>query len=252
MSSKIYVLLPIFLHMNVIEVDHLFFSYQGSYVLKNLCFLIAEGEFIGIIGPNGGGKTTLLNLLMGFLRPEKGKIKIFGKSPNEACREIGWVPQNFHFDHQFPISVLEVVLTGRIYNTTWYGRYQKEDLQAARESLEKVGMLSFEKAKFAELSGGQKQRVLFARALARSPRLLLLDEPTASVDLNAQKDIYNLLASLKGTMTIIMVTHDLKAIIDYVEKVFCVEGELTTLAPEAVCSHFALGLYHSPLKTTEI
>lgn len=233
--------------MDDIHVEHLFFAYQGNPVLKDVSFTIPKGDFVGIIGPNGGGKTTLLHLLMGFLRPDKGSIKILGKQPKEARHFIGWVPQNFHYDRQFPISVLEVVLGGRLHHTNWLGRYQKEDVQKALEALEKVEMLRSQKDRFAELSGGQAQRVLLARALAGDPKILFLDEATAHVDLQAQKDIYRLLKSFEGTMTILMVTHDLKAAVDYVKRVFCVEGGLAAMTKDTVCSHYALGLYHPPL-----
>jgi len=233
--------------MDTIVVEDLFFSYPECPVLQSISFSAPQGEFIGIIGPNGGGKTTLLSLLMGFLKPQKGLISILGKSPAESRQKMGWVPQIFHFDKQFPISVLEVVLTGRLQNASWYGKYGKEDKKYALEALEKVGMLSYQKARFADLSGGQAQRVLIARAIANHPPILLLDEPTASIDAQAQLAIYDILEELKGSVTILMVTHDLKAISAHVERVFCVQGELSILSKDTVCNHFTLGVYHSPL-----
>ncbi len=241
---------------DAIVVDSLSFSYQGSRVLKDISFTVLEGELIGIIGPNGGGKTTLLSLLMGFLRPEKGTIRVLGKPPKEARTDIAWVPQTFHFDRQFPISVLEVVLAGRLQYANFWGRYRKEDQKAAQAALEKMEMLSYSHARFSELSGGQIQRVLIARALASEPKILFLDEPTASVDVTVQREIYKLLHLLKGSMTILMVTHDLKATIEHAERVFCVQKELSLLSKDALCKHFALGLYHPPVKlsktTTEV
>lgn len=233
--------------MNALDIEHLFFSYQGTPVLKDVTFSIQEGQCIGIIGPNGGGKTTLLSLLMGFLTPQKGSIRILGFSPKQARRFIGYVPQNFRFDPQFPISNLEVVLTGCLHKLQWHGHYQKEDTRAALEALDKVGMLPFKNARFSELSGGQAQRVLLARALVSEPKILLLDEPTASIDPVAQKEIYSLLNALKGKMTLLMVTHDLKTAIDYVERVFCLQVELSVFSKAEICRHFALGLYHPPI-----
>jgi zinc transport system ATP-binding protein len=234
--------------MNAIVVADLSFAYNSVYALEEISFTVKMGEFIGIFGPNGGGKTTLLSLLMGFLRPLKGRIEIFGLTPSQARGKIGWVPQNFHFDRHFPISVEEVVLGGRLAHLSWSGRFSKKDHQIIAEAVGKVGMGSCLKLPFATLSGGQAQRVLIARALASSPSILLLDEPTASIDYASQTEIYQLLASLKGEMAIVMVTHDLNGAVGHVDRLFCVQKNLIPMSPEKVCEHFALGLYHSPLK----
>lgn len=231
----------------VIKVDSLSFAYQDSFVLKDVTFHIDAGEFVGIIGPNGGGKTTLLKLLMGFLKPTTGMIQVFDESPTQAQQHLSYVPQSMRFDRQFPISALDVVLLGKLSQLTWYGRFHHKDKIAACEALEKVGLLEFKDHAFGALSGGQVQRVLIARALVSNPDLLLLDEPTASIDVHAEAEIYTLLQSLKGTMTILMVTHDLKAATDYVQKVLCVQHSVVTLNPQDVCEHFAMGLYHPRL-----
>lgn len=231
----------------VVDIEHLTFSYQDSLVLKDVTCQVEPGEFVGIIGPNGGGKTTLLKLLMGFLKPTSGKIRVFGLAPSYALHRMAYVPQILRFDRQFPITVLEVVLLGRLSHLPWYGRYSQADKQAALEALEKVGLVDFQQRAFGTLSGGQAQRVLIARALASNPDLLLLDEPTASVDTRVEAEIYTLLRRLRGTMTILMVTHDLRAAIDYVQKVICVQHSVACLSPEEVCEHYAMGLYHPPL-----
>jgi len=231
----------------VVDVENLSFAYLDAPVLKNITFQVEPGEFIGLIGPNGGGKTTLLKLVMGFLKPASGKIEIFGKSPQSALKEIAYVPQSVRFDRHFPISVMELVLSGRLSRLPWYGVYSKEDKDKAVEALKRVGLLSFKDAAFGTLSGGQAQRILIARALVSEPKLLLLDEPTASVDTQAEADIYRILDELKGHMTIMMVTHDLGTIIDHVDRVICVQGHALVLKPEEVCEHFAIGLYHGPL-----
>lgn len=228
-----------------ITVTDLSFYYQSSVILKNTSFQIDSGEFIGIIGPNGGGKTTLLKLLMGFMKPASGKIEIHG-APQE--KQMAYVPQTVRFDPQFPISVFEVVLSGRLSHLPWHGRYSQKDKQLASEALNQVGLSKELHSKaYGKLSGGQAQRVLIARALVSQPQILLLDEPTASVDPQAEADIYQLLNSLKGTMTILMVTHNLKTAISQVERVLCVQGCVLSLKPEEVCEHFGIGLYHTPL-----
>lgn len=230
-----------------IELDDVSFAYQDAPVLKNATCKILEGEYVGIIGPNGGGKTTLLKLIMGFLKPNKGEVRIEGKFPSAVLPQIGYVPQTVRFDKLFPISVLEVVLLGRLAHLPWYGRYSRKDKEIAQEALRTVGLQDFQNRAYGTLSGGQAQRTLIARALASQPKLLLLDEPTASIDAQTQLEIYNLLKTFQNEMTIIMVTHDLNAAINYVEKVLCVQQSVMTLSPEQVCEHFALGLYHSPL-----
>lgn len=228
-------------------LEHVNFAYHGQAVLKDVCFSIQKGEFVGIIGPNGGGKTTLLKLIMGFLKPCSGSIKIFGKSPQSALKQLAYVPQTLGFDRQFPISVLELVLSGRLSRLPWYGKNSDKDYEASDKALEMVGLSAFRNAPFGTLSGGQIQRALIARALVSEPQLLLLDEPTASVDTQAEADIYGILNELRGKMTILMVTHDLTAAIDRVERVICVQGTAISLKPEEVCEHFAIGLYHKPL-----
>lgn len=237
----------------VIAAEHLFFSYHQMPVLQDATFKVYEGEFVGVIGPNGGGKTTLLKLIMGFLSPDSGKIEVFGQPAGSqplGSIPLAYVPQAMRFDRDFPISVEEVVLSGLLSHLPWYGAFHKRDKEAVALALDEVGLSEYSRSAFGTLSGGQAQRVLIARALVSRPRLLLLDEPTASVDSKAEADIYAILKRLKGQMTILMVTHDLKAAIDQVERILCVQKTLFSLEPNEVCDHFAVGLYHPPLIQT--
>ncbi len=206
---------------------------------------------IGIIGPNGGGKTTLLKLILGFLTPSQGTIKVLEESAGSSCayskNQLAYVPQSARFDREFPISVEEVVLSGLISRLPWYGIFRSVDRQIAKEMLAKIGLYHLADHPFGTLSGGQAQRVLIARALVSKPKILLLDEPTASVDSQAEADIYAFLNQLKGQITILMVTHDLSATIEKFERILCVQGNVMSLTPEEVCKHFAFGLYHMPL-----
>lgn len=234
----------------VIELDQVSFSYQSTPVLHQVSFQVHAGEFIGLIGPNGGGKTTLLKLILGFLKPSRGTLRVLGKTASGYSTQpirIAYVPQSVRFDRDFPISVEEVVLSGLISHLPWYGRFHTADRKAARQALENTGLAHLADCPFGTLSGGQAQRVLIARALVSQPQLLLLDEPTASVDSRAEADIYAILNQLKGQMTILMVTHDLRIAIDQVERILCVQGSVISLKPEEVCKHFAFGLYHMPL-----
>lgn len=230
-----------------VDLEHLSFAYEQDLVLRDVSARVMQGEFIGIIGPNGGGKTTLLKLIMGALTPSSGSVKIFGFPPSAMLSRIAYVPQTLGFDRQFPISVLETVLMGRLSKLTWYGRYRQEDLSAAQEALFAVGLQDTQERAFGTLSGGQAQRVLIARALVSHPDLLILDEPTAGVDVQTQQEIYKLLKTLCKDKTILMVTHDLNIAISHVHRVLCVQQQLYSLMPQEVCEHFALGLYHAPL-----
>lgn len=233
--------------MQAVAVNDLTFSYDDAPVLKSIAFTIEQGEFIGVIGPNGGGKSTLLKILMGLLHPQSGNVSIFGKPPKESLDLIGYVPQHPRFDRSFPISVLELVLMGRLKWLPWWGGYSKEDISEAHAALKEVGIFDLKERPLGTLSGGQMQRALIARALASKPEILLLDEPTASVDKEAEGLIFSLLKTLSKKITIILVTHDLKTAVELVDRIICVERTVSCFKVSEVCEHFALGLYHAPL-----
>ncbi len=235
----------------LITVKNLSFSYDKSPILEDVNLTIGPGEFIGIFGPNGGGKTTLLKLLLGMLPPQKGSILINGNSPKEFSRQMGYVPQMTRFDKAFPISVIEVVLMGCLATLKWWGGYPKDAKEKALKALRAVGLSHLAGQSFGTLSGGQAQRALIARAIVNEPKLLLLDEPTASVDPQAEATIHKLLQELNQQMTIVMVTHDLQTIIDKAERLICVQRQVTCLKAKEVCEHFALGLYHTPLTSKD-
>jgi zinc transport system ATP-binding protein len=233
----------------ILAIEHLFFYYDSLPTLEDVNIEIFKGEFIGVFGPNGGGKTTLLKLLMGFLRPQKGKILLFGRTPEEMRHFIGYVPQAVRFDRDFPISVLEVVMMGFLGKLTWWGTYPTQAKRKAMAALDRVKLTHKAKASFGTLSGGEAQRALIARAIVDEPSLLLLDEPTANIDVETAQNIYTQLGELNRSMTILMVTHDLQTIIDKVGKLLCVQKQVISLKTQEVCEHFALGLYHTPLNS---
>ncbi|MDN3504407.1 MAG: ABC transporter ATP-binding protein [Rhabdochlamydiaceae bacterium] len=233
----------------MIKFEHVHFSYTHTPILNDLSFEIAKGEFIGIVGPNGGGKTTLLRNLMGLLTPTKGKVLLDGKSPKENRTCIGYVPQTCNFDSDFPITTYELVLMGCTSHLNIWGRYSKEAKILADNALKKMGLFHKKDESFGKLSGGQARRALIARALVNSPTVLILDEPTANIDMEAESSICNLLISLKKEMTILMVTHEIPGIIPHVDRVFCIQNSLTIIPPEEVCKHIALGVYHKPKET---
>ena len=223
---------------------------QDLPILEQDALEIAKGSFIGIIGPNGGGKTTLLKLLMGFIHPTKGKIRIFGKSPEHARTKIGYVPQVHKCDREFPITVHELILLGALCPNSLFGVYPKEVKQKALQLIDELGLSPHMKKSFGSLSGGLAQRALLARALLSDPDLLLLDEPTANVDPSSTSLIMNKLEALKGKKTILIVTHDLRTIAERVDQILCIQGQITTYHPKEICEHFAFGLYHTPLLGT--
>ncbi|NGX26763.1 MAG: High-affinity zinc uptake system ATP-binding protein ZnuC [Chlamydiae bacterium] len=231
-----------------ISVENLSFAYEKHFlVLKNLSFSIAKGEFIGIFGPNGGGKTTLLKLLLGLLSPLEGKVQVLGRPPSEVTDRLGYVPQVRRFDKSFPISVLDVVLQGCLAKYRGYGNFSQDLKEKALEALERVGLQDKAKLAFGTLSGGQIQRILLARALASDPEILLLDEATVGIDPEALREIFQFLLNLRGKITIVLVTHELQIIAKEMNYLFCVNREISTFSPQQVCEHFAMGLYHPPL-----
>jgi len=200
------------------------YSYGGSPVLESVDLRLDEGDYLGIIGPNAGGKTTLLKIMLGLLTPDRGTVEVFGAPPTERRGAIGYVPQYARFDASFPIDVLDTVRMGRL----GIGRRERprESREAAREALDRVGLSGMAGEQIGELSGGQLQRVLIARALASEPRILLLDEPTASVDTRSGRSVYELLDRLSDRMTIVLVSHDIGVISRYVKTIACLNVRL--------------------------
>ena len=204
------------------------FSYDGSedLVLENINLTVEKGDFACVVGPNGGGKTTLLRLILGLNKPLRGEVTIFGHSPEEQRHRIGYVPQFSKFDSNFPVSVLDVVLMGCLSRSFWWGNYSKKQILDAKESLETVGLKDFVHKSFADLSGGQKQRALIARAIMSQPELLLLDEPTASVDIHGTEQFYKMFEEMNKKFTILIVSHDIGFVSSKVKSVICVRKNL--------------------------
>ena len=214
------------MNKTIIETQHLNFSYDQQPVIRDVNLRIQSGDFMAMIGPNGGGKTTLLKLMLGLLNADSGNIRIFGKTPKDVSHRIGYVPQDIHINQNFPISSSDVVLMGKLKPGKGWSRHLKEDRMAALQALKQVGMEKYRDYRVGELSGGQKQRVFIARALVTVPDVLFLDEPTASIDTKGQNDFYALLKELNHKITIIVVSHDLMVISRYVKSVACVNQRL--------------------------
>jgi zinc transport system ATP-binding protein len=210
----------------VINIEDIWVYYDGVPILEGVSLSVAPGDFLGIIGPNGGGKTTLLKVILGLVSPSRGRITVLGQPPERSHRYVGYIPQYNLFDRDFPINVRDTVLMGCNGKRGLLRRYSREDREQALEALKTVGMLPYQNHQIGKLSGGEQQRVFIARSLVSRPKLLLLDEPTASVDPAMQTDFYELLERLKKNMTIIMVSHDISAVSIYVDKIACLNRQL--------------------------
>jgi zinc transport system ATP-binding protein len=211
---------------SVIKIRDLHFNYGDVPILEDINIDIQQKEFIGMVGPNGSGKTTLLKIILGLLAPDHGTVEVLGKPPVQSVKNVGYMPQFAPFTRDFPISVEETVLMGRLGKTSSMGFFSKEDKQLAAESMEAVEVLDLRKRSIGSLSGGQLQRALIARALTCNPEIMILDEPTANVDMKVEKDIFDLLKRLNEKITIIVVTHDIGFISQYIDRVACINRTL--------------------------
>jgi zinc transport system ATP-binding protein len=229
-------------------LDDVSFRYDGRWILKDVSLQIDEKDFLGVVGPNGSGKTTLLKLILGLRTPQQGRVLVYGNPPSEIRGWIGYVPQHLAFDRNFPVSVTDVVLMGRLGRTRRFRRYRQEDRTAAIEALGDVGIESLRNRVIGTLSGGELQRVFIARALVSKPRLLVLDEPTTGVDIGTEKAIYELLKELNRKMAIILVTHELNFVSAYVKRVACLDQRLVCHPTDEVPASLYDSLYLAPIK----
>jgi zinc transport system ATP-binding protein len=229
----------------ILELQSATVGYGQEIILKDVNFIINDYDFIGVIGPNGGGKTTLLKLLLGELKPIKGKLSHFPLTPSESL--FGYLPQSVSIDKRFPITVLEVVLSGLMGRKGISGRYSRSDKRLGFEMLERIGIDKISNSSVGELSGGQLQRVFLSRALISHPRLLILDEPNTFVDNKFEKELYALLKDLNKEMAIVMVSHDLGTITSHVKTIACVNRQLHYHPSNSITSE-QLAAYDCPIQ----
>ncbi len=235
----------------IVEVRDLTFSYGALPVLEGVNLQVEAGEFLGIVGPNAGGKSTLLKLILGLLEPQSGRIRVLGERPHRARRQLGYVSQYPSFPRDFPISVEQAVLLGRLGRRSgpkWLscltpGGYNRSDRKAVDQALEEVEATDLARRQIGSLSGGQLQRVLLARALVCEPAALILDEPTANIDLRLESDIFDLLKRLNVRMTILVVSHDVGFISGYVNRVACINRTLVCHHTDAIDGQVIRDLY---------
>ena len=231
-----------------VHIENLSVHYGQAPAIAGVCLDVTDGEYLGIIGPNGGGKSTLLKAILGIVPISSGAVRIYGADTHRNRVLIGYVPQFAMLNRKFPISLFEVVLTGRIkQGLSPFFRYSLEDKEVVYALLERVGIGGLANRQISELSGGEFQKMLIARALATNPRLLLLDEPTASVDAASRDQIYSLLAELNKSMTIILVTHDLLAVSSQVNRLACLNGYLVYHGEPELTEKVVNNLYGCPV-----
>ena len=215
----------------IIEITNINFDSDGISILEDINLVIERGDFLGIIGPNGSGKTTLLKIMLRLIKPKSGTVKLFGENIHhfKDWHRIGYVAQHaINFDVNFPLSAFEVVSMGRFSKKGLLRKLDKKDLQIIEDALEIVGMKEYKNKRIGALSGGEKQRVFIARALASEPELLILDEPTAGVDVRVQKEFYDFLEKLnkERRITLVLVTHDIGTVTSRVGKLACMNKRL--------------------------
>ncbi|PKL18148.1 MAG: ABC transporter ATP-binding protein [Spirochaetae bacterium HGW-Spirochaetae-5] len=218
-----------------IRFNHVSFAYGSSPVLEDVNFHIHQGDFSALVGPNGSGKTTILKLLLNLERPDSGRITLFEGLAGFKRDRIGYVPQHAGYDPAFPITVKEVVRMGRL--KSFSRKFRSVDEEAVTEAMERAGISELSGQPYQSLSGGQRRRVLVARALASRPLLLILDEPTANMDAESEERLFGTLGSLKGSTTILIVTHDQSFVSSLTDIVLCVGDRLKTGTARTVVRH---------------
>lgn len=211
----------------ILTISNLNFAYEKELILLDINLSVYEKDFLVLIGPNGGGKSTLMKLILGLLPAPSKSIKIFSTTSKKVLSQIGYVPQNTNINLNFPIKAIDVVMMGA-----------KEDKTTALAVLEEVGMQEYADSKIGLLSGGQRQRIMIARALYNKPKILLLDEPTSNIDVDGQEQIYQLLKELNKEMTIIVISHDLSVIMKYANKVAHIHKRVTFHSLESLKKEF--------------
>jgi zinc transport system ATP-binding protein len=232
----------------VIELDKVSCILSGRPVLEQVDLKVREGDLYAVIGPNGGGKTTLLRVILGLLPASSGTVRVFGKDPREARSRVGYVPQYRTFDFHYPVTVEEMVLSGRLGHIAGpVRRFSEADHEAARRAMDRTGIQHLCRRTISEISGGEQQRAIIARALVGGPDLLILDEPMVYVDIPTEVQIFDMLEGLLPGMTILLVTHDIGAISTHVTRVACLNGKIFTHDTNEISEDMLTAAYHCPV-----
>ena len=216
----------------IVELSGVNAGYNGSRVLRNVDLRIAPGDFVGLLGPSGSGKTTLLRTILGAVPAQTGYVRVQGKDVRGRRNRAGYVPQLETIDWNFPVTVEEAILMGRTMSNAWFPWFRKHERQLAYDMMERLGIVNLAKRHIRQLSGGQQQRVFLARALVSNPELLLLDEPTAGVDVKTRDDVMHLLHDLNHAgVTIIISTHQINTVAVHLPRIVCLNGTIVADGP---------------------
>ena len=227
----------------VLNFKDVCFAYEQREVLHNINMQIKKKDMVAVVGPNGGGKSTLLKLALGIIRPIRGEVELFGKPINGQITRTGYVPQSLMYDDSFPVNVMDVVLMGRAERHVC-GLYNRADRAAAMQALEEVDLAPLARRSFSQLSGGEKQRAMIAQALASEPEIIFLDEPTANVDSIVENKIYDLLAELNQRITIVVVSHNLNVVTRYASHLACINHVLSYMDMTQMPPDILQSIYH--------
>lgn len=233
----------------LLEVRNVWVQLGGQTILEDVTLSVGDRDFYGIIGPNGGGKTTLLKVILGIIQPMKGEVTIAGQSPERGRNLLGYVPQFRTFDFEYPITIKEMVLTGRLSHLhPPFRKFSSDDQEKVTTALRDMGIEDLAERPIGKLSGGQQQRVIIARALVTDPRALLLDEPTSHVDPGMETEFYEMLCRLHRNMAIVLVTHDITAISTYVDTIACLNRKLFTHGTKEITEDMLAAVYQCPVE----
>jgi zinc transport system ATP-binding protein len=232
---------------SLLSIRHLTAGYENDMILDDVSLEIFAGDFIGLIGPNGGGKSTLLKVILGLLPPLRGEIRVMGQDVRQGRKHIGYVPQFVEADRAFPVSVWDTVRMGLLNGWRLFERLSAAETERVQAALEQVDMLPLRNKPMGELSGGQRQRVFIARALVSDPKILLLDEPTASVDPNVTKDLYELFRQLNQRMAILLVSHDMMAVSSFTKTIACLNRKLVYHNSKELTAEMLDSVYGCPV-----
>lgn len=234
--------------MNPIDIKGLSAGYNGNTVIENIDLSLYERDFLAIIGPNGGGKSTLIKTILGLIKPISGYVKIFGESPDKGVSRIGYVPQNGVFDLSYPINVQDVVLMGLRSNKGFRPTYSPNNYRMAKKAMDIVEIGNLAKQRIGDLSGGQMQRTLMARALVSEPDILILDEPMANLDPNIEHSIYDTLRKVNEEAAILMITHDMGIISSEVKRVACLNRTILVHDEPRITPEMMKMGFHCPME----
>ncbi len=232
----------------LINIDNIVAGYDNKIVLHDVSLDIWENDFLGIIGPNGGGKTTLLKIILGLLKPKSGSVRYFDGEKEVSSLKIGYLPQMNKIDKKFPISVREVILSGLMAEKPRFRDFTAEQKQRAEEVIAQMGLQELAKRAIGDLSGGQLQRVLLGRSMVSRPKVLILDEPNSYVDKRFESHFYNLLEEISKESSIILVSHDIGTVLSMVKNIACVNETLHYHSGADISAEWLENKYACPIE----